>query len=97
MTGAARMEQRHRRPEKGMAGATWQETQIYAKPRLFTARRAPYNKSTDTGRALRAAVQGGCSMQYGHFDNDRREYVIDRVDLPASWTIILARRRCAPW
>ena len=31
--GAARMEQRHRRPEKGMAGATWQETQIYAKPR----------------------------------------------------------------
>ena len=25
-------------------------------------------------------------MQYGHFDNDRREYVIDRVDLPASWT-----------
>ena len=30
----------HRRPEKGMAGATWQETQIYAKPALFTARRA---------------------------------------------------------
>lgn len=25
-------------------------------------------------------------MQYGHFDNDRREYVIDRVDLPTSWT-----------
>ena len=25
-------------------------------------------------------------MQYGHFDNDRREYVIDRVDLPVSWT-----------
>ena len=25
-------------------------------------------------------------MQYGHFDNDKREYVIDRVDLPASWT-----------
>ena len=25
-------------------------------------------------------------MQYGHFDNERREYVIDRVDLPASWT-----------
>ena len=25
-------------------------------------------------------------MQYGHFDNERREYVIDRLDLPASWT-----------
>ncbi|MDY3918353.1 MAG: N,N'-diacetylchitobiose phosphorylase [Candidatus Limivivens sp.] len=25
-------------------------------------------------------------MQYGHFDNEKREYVIDRVDLPASWT-----------
>ena len=25
-------------------------------------------------------------MQYGHFDNEHREYVIDRIDLPASWT-----------
>ena len=25
-------------------------------------------------------------MQYGHFDNAKREYVIDRVDLPVSWT-----------
>ena len=25
-------------------------------------------------------------MKYGHFDNENREYVIDRVDLPASWT-----------
>ncbi len=25
-------------------------------------------------------------MRYGHFDNDKREYVIDRVDLPTSWT-----------
>lgn len=25
-------------------------------------------------------------MQYGHFDNEKREYVIDRVDLPTSWT-----------
>ena len=25
-------------------------------------------------------------MQYGHFDNARREYVIDRIDLPVSWT-----------
>ena len=25
-------------------------------------------------------------MQYGHFDNKAREYVIDRVDLPTSWT-----------
>lgn len=25
-------------------------------------------------------------MQYGHFDNEKREYVIDRVDLSVSWT-----------
>lgn len=25
-------------------------------------------------------------MQYGHFDDNNREYVIDRVDLPTSWT-----------
>lgn len=25
-------------------------------------------------------------MQYGHFDNKNREYVIDRVDVPVSWT-----------
>ena len=25
-------------------------------------------------------------MQYGHFENEAREYVIDRVDLPVSWT-----------
>lgn len=25
-------------------------------------------------------------MQYGHFDNENREYVIDRVDIPTSWT-----------
>ena len=25
-------------------------------------------------------------MQYGHFDNQNREYVIDRVDVPVSWT-----------
>ncbi len=26
------------------------------------------------------------SMRYGHFDNENMEYVIDRVDLPCSWT-----------
>ena len=25
-------------------------------------------------------------MKYGYFDNDNREYVIDRVDVPVSWT-----------
>ncbi|MDR2900307.1 MAG: N,N'-diacetylchitobiose phosphorylase [Treponema sp.] len=25
-------------------------------------------------------------MQYGYFDNEKREYIIDRVDVPASWT-----------
>ena len=25
-------------------------------------------------------------MRYGHFDNEHREYVIEKVDLPTSWT-----------
>lgn len=25
-------------------------------------------------------------MKYGYFDNDNREYVVDRVDVPTSWT-----------
>lgn len=25
-------------------------------------------------------------MQYGRFDNEKREYVIGRVDLPVFWT-----------
>lgn len=25
-------------------------------------------------------------MQYGHFDNEKREYVIERIDIPSSWT-----------
>ena len=25
-------------------------------------------------------------MRYGYFDNAKREYVIEKVDLPASWT-----------
>ncbi|NMA84070.1 MAG: N,N'-diacetylchitobiose phosphorylase, partial [Epulopiscium sp.] len=25
-------------------------------------------------------------MRYGYFDNDKREYVIDRPDVPTSWT-----------
>lgn len=25
-------------------------------------------------------------MQYGHFDNEKREYIVDRVDTPSSWT-----------
>ncbi len=29
---------------------------------------------------------GGEIMQYGYFDNEKREYVIERVDLPTSWT-----------
>ena len=31
-------------------------------------------------------------MQYGHFDNEKREYVIDRVNLPVSWTNYLGVR-----
>ena len=29
---------------------------------------------------------GGFVMWYGYFDNTNREYVIDRVDVPVSWT-----------
>ena len=31
-------------------------------------------------------------MRYGHFDNERREYVIDRPDVPVSWTNYLGVR-----
>ena len=35
-------------------------------------------------------------MRYGYFDNERREYVIDRVDLPVSWTNYLGvKEMCA--
>ncbi len=35
-------------------------------------------------------------MHYGHFDNSNREYVIDRVDVPVSWTnYIGVGRMCA--
>ncbi len=32
-------------------------------------------------------------MQYGYFDNARREYVIDRVDVPVSWTNYLGTEK----
>lgn len=31
-------------------------------------------------------------MQYGHFDNEKREYVIDRVDVPVSWTNYIGQK-----
>ena len=35
-------------------------------------------------------------MRYGYFDNEHREYVIDRVDLPVSWTNYLGlQKTCA--
>ena len=35
-------------------------------------------------------------MKFGHFDMDKKEYVIDRVDLPVSWTNYLGvGRMCA--
>jgi N,N'-diacetylchitobiose phosphorylase len=39
-------------------------------------------------RGLRGGGEkpGRQHMQYGHFDNEKREYVIDRVDVPVSWT-----------
>ena len=32
------------------------------------------------------AYKNGGLMRYGYFDNEHREYVIDRIDLPVSWT-----------
>ena len=34
-------------------------------------------------------------MQYGHFDHQKQEYVIDRVDLPESWTNYLGTEEMA--
>lgn len=35
-------------------------------------------------------------MKYGYFDNENREYVIDKVDIPASWTNYLGvEKMCA--
>ncbi len=39
---------------------------------------------TTSGAA--SAPEWGSIMKYGHFDDQNREYVIDRVDLPCSWT-----------
>lgn len=47
------------------------------------------NEEAGWQRSQRAAGQTAERkgiMQYGHFDNEKREYVIDRVDLPTSWT-----------
>jgi N,N'-diacetylchitobiose phosphorylase len=30
--------------------------------------------------------EAGGTLRYGYFDNENREYVIDRVDVPVSWT-----------
>ncbi len=35
-------------------------------------------------------------MKYGYFDNDKREYVIDKIDIPTSWTNYLGvQNMCA--
>ena len=34
-------------------------------------------------------------MKYGHFDNTNKEYVIDRIDLPTSWTNYLGVEKFA--
>ena len=44
------------------------------------------------GRAADPSMPGGghgsweVSLRYGHFDNESREYVIERPDVPVSWT-----------
>lgn len=35
-------------------------------------------------------------MKYGFFDNDNREYVITRPDVPAPWTNYLVQRNSVP-
>lgn len=39
-----------------------------------------YNKN------IKLTIRRGEIMKYGYFDNQNREYVIDRVDIPSSWT-----------
>ncbi|MDR3303868.1 MAG: N,N'-diacetylchitobiose phosphorylase [Treponema sp.] len=34
-------------------------------------------------------------MKYGHFDNEKREYVIEKVDVPSSWTNYIGIRDMA--
>ena len=46
----------------------------------------PSDDTRGEGRMRAKDAQMGADMQYGHFDNEKREYVIDRVDLPTSWT-----------
>jgi N,N'-diacetylchitobiose phosphorylase len=35
-------------------------------------------------------------LRYGYFDNENREYVIERPDVPVSWTNYLGVATCAP-
>ena len=44
----------------------------------------PSDDTRGEGRMCAKDAQMGADMQYGHFDNEKREYVIDRVDLPTS-------------
>ncbi len=37
-------------------------------------------------------ASGGCSVRYGYFDNEHREYVVERPDVPVSWTNYLGVR-----
>ena len=46
---------------------------------LQNSGRLLYNKSSIRKRRI-------LSVRYGYFDNKNREYVIDRIDLPVSWT-----------
>ncbi len=39
-----------------------------------------------TGSMRKSRAEMEKKMKYGYFDNEKREYVIDRVDLPVSWT-----------
>lgn len=46
-----------------------------------------YAPAVDTSpRGVVYSFMGGVLMRYGHFDIENREYAVDRVDTPVSWT-----------
>lgn len=49
----------------------------------------PFRAAAYAGWVLYIPIQqpyGGFIVRYGYFDDAKREYVIDRVDIPVSWT-----------
>ena len=61
------------------------ERQKGAFPALYILVGSRYNQNI-------SKMRWDVPMQYGHFDNKNREYVIDRIDLPVSWTNYIGQK-----